>query len=305
MTDFIPEDAMYAVSEMKQVSRNMFRLETTGAAVAGPNRTVTVNLPDNAILDMKSLAFQFKVTCQGAGTPGDADEVFCKMPGHASSMLQQVQVFINGQQIQQSSAEYHTIAAALRLTKSNLSHENTIDRLVSHSFITNSDLDDVESVAVRDWFGFLGEASTRYLNTGLLGSIQLRLVFAGTDCLVPRQRGQNIGVDLSAAAKVNAADISYSVSDMSFSVASVSLDPMYNEMLRERLASGGLMVNYKEYYSFELGNITGASGALRAGLSTQSLDALHGLWRDSNHTETGIKGHALVDATLSSGFVSN
>jgi len=304
MTDFIPEDAMYAVAEMKQVSRNTFKLETSSATTAGPNRQVTVNLPENAILDMKSFRFFFRATC--VGSTENAAVVRAKLPGHASSMLQRVSVFINGQQVQQGSAEYHTIAQALRLTGSNIDHDNSIGRLCSHAWIDDDDAaDDDEQIVVQDWCGFLNESSTRYLNTGLIGSIQVVLTFSGNDALVPLEVGNNVGDDLTADGKIAAARMTYSVSDMYFSIASVSLDPMYNEMLRERLQAGGLQVNYKEYYFYELGNITGGAGSVRAALSAQSIDALHGAWRDSNHTSVGIKGHALPNATGVSAYVSN
>ena len=304
MTDFIPEDAMYAVAEMKQVSRNTFRLETTSATTAGPNRVVTVNLPSNAILDLQSLRFLFRATC--SGSTENAAVVRAKLPGHASSMFQRCEIYINGQQVQQGSAEYHTIAQALRLCKSNLDNENSIARLCSHSYIDDDDAaNDDEQIVLQDWYGFLGEGSTRFLNTGLVGDIQLRLTFSGNDCLVPLEVGNNVGDDLTADGKIAAARMTYSVSDMYFTISSVSLDPMYNEMLRERLQAGGLQVNYKEYYAYELGNITGNAGQLRFALSSQSIDRLYGLWRDSNHTSVGIKGHALVNATGVSAYVSN
>ena len=297
---------LYAVANIKQVSRNVFRLEQTSSATAGPNRTVTVNLPSNAILDLKSFRFNFRATCTGS-TVGAAT-VHGLLPGYGSSMIQQMSVFINGQQVQQAAPEYHSICQALRLSDGSLDRENSVDKLCTHSYITGGAItasDDIQMV-VQDWKGFMGETSTRYLNTGLIGDVQVRLVLSGNDCLVPCLDGATAGQPLATAdARNAAAGISYSTSDMYFSIASVSLDGDYDDALRERLASGGLEVQYKEHYAFELGNITGPSAALRASLSTQCLNGLRGFWRDANHNTVGIPAHILPNAAGTSGVVSN
>ena len=59
--DYLPDSAMYATAQMNEVSRNTFKLETVSADTAGPNRIVTFNLPENAMMDMKSLRFFFNV----------------------------------------------------------------------------------------------------------------------------------------------------------------------------------------------------------------------------------------------------
>ncbi len=303
---YIPADMMYAVAHMKQVSRNMFRLEQTSSATAGPNRTVTVNLPSNAILDMKSLRFCFRATCEGATVGGATAHGL--LPGYASSMIQQLSVFINGQQVQQAAPEYHSIAQALRLSENCLDRENSVDKICSHSYITGGNVtaSDDEQIVVQDWCGFLNEASSRYINSGLVGDIQLRLVLSGNDCLVPAIDGAQAGDPLTTADQRNAAaGIKYSTSDMYFTIASVNLDDEYDSILRERLAAGGLEVQFKEHYAFELGNITSGAAALRAALSSQSIDKLSSFWRDSNHNTVGVPAHKLPGATGTGGAVSN
>ena len=303
---FIPEDMMYAVANMKQVSRNMFRLEQTSSATAGPNRTVTVNLPSNAILDMKSFRFCARFTCDDSVSGGSTAHGL--LPGYASSMIQQLSVFINGQQVQQAAPEYHSIAQALRLSENCLDRENSIDKICSHSYISGGNItaSDDEQIVVQDWCGFLNESSTRYLNSAIVGDIQVRLVLSGNDALVPAINGAQAGDPLTTPDERNAAaGITYSTSDMYFTIASVNLDSDYDAILRERLAAGGLEVQYKEHYAFELGNITSGSAALRAALSSQSIDRLNAFWRDSNHNTVGVPAHKLPGATGTGGVVSN
>lgn len=303
-TDFIPEDALYAVSEMKQVSRNKFRIELTSGASAGGSSVISCNLPENSIIDLHSLKFIFDAVCTGS-TVGAAT-VYGKLPAHATSLFQSLSVYINGQQVQQSQPEFGTIAAALRLTKTNIDHDNSIARLCSHSYIRNDDVNDDETLVAQNLPGFLSDGSSRYLNTALVGNIQIRLVVNDASCLVPKEDGQDVGVNFTSAdARTAASNVRFTLQNMYWSVDTVSLDPMYNEMLSERLQSVGLQVNYREMYLYELGNITAGQANLRWGLSSQSVDNCTSFFRDSNHTATGIRGEDLADAGGVNAFVSN
>ena len=51
--DHIPANMRMAAAKMSNYNRNRFRLETVSNDTAGPGRIVTVNLPENALLDMK------------------------------------------------------------------------------------------------------------------------------------------------------------------------------------------------------------------------------------------------------------
>lgn len=306
--EYLPESAMYATAEVREVARNKFKLETISSDTAGPNRIITFNLPENAMIDMKSLKFFADVACDGAGA--GADEVYGKLPAHVSSLVSRVEVYINGVQVQQGASEYNTIAQALRLGCSNIDKDNSIDRALSHSYITDNDANDDETICVSEWCGFLNELSTRYLNTGLLGQIQIRLTWAGNHVLVPKQDAVPLGQDLtSAAAQTNAAAIKYSVSNMYFTCDTLTLDPMYNAMLRKRLEAGGLELNYKEYYTFQLDGITGGAGATSAStrfsLSSGCINRLYAVYRDANYTSVGKRSHKLPNAAGVAAYQSN
>ena len=50
---------LFASDVLSGYSRNRFQLNTTSSDTATSGRIVTVNLPENALLDMKSLRFFF------------------------------------------------------------------------------------------------------------------------------------------------------------------------------------------------------------------------------------------------------
>ena len=309
--EYLPESVMYATSEVREVARNKFKLETVSSDTAGPNRIITFNLPENSMIDMRSLKFFADIACEGSAAAGVAtDEVFGKLPGHISSMIARVEVYINGVQVQQGASEYNTIAQALRLGVSNIDKDNSIDRALSHSYITDDDKNDDETICVGEWCGFLNELSTRYLNTGLLGQIQIRLTWAGNHVLVPKQKAVPLGLDLTTvAAETNAQAIKFAVSNMYFTADTITLDPMYNALLRKRLESGGLELNYKEYYSFQLDGITGGTGATSAStrfsLSSGCINRLYSIYRDMNYTSVGKPSHLLPHAGGVAAYQSN
>jgi len=304
--EYLPDSAQYVVKEVSEVSRNQFKLETVSSDTAGPNRIITFNLPENAIIDLKSLKFFADVACSGAGA--GADQVFGKLPQHASSLIAGLEVYINGQQVQNRASEYFTIAQAERLAKSNIDKDNSTDRSLSHSYITGDDADDDETVCISEWVGFLSDASTRYVNTGILGQIQIRLSLSGNFALVPKQKSVDLGLPFtSGAAGTNAQSISYSMSKMYFTCDTISLSPMYNEALRSRLMNGGLELNYREFYSFQLdgiqaGNSIGSS--TRFSLSSGCINRLTGIYRDASYTEIK-RSSKLPNANGVSAYTSN
>ena len=68
--DHLPKDVAFAAARMSNYNRNRFRLETVSSETASPGRIVTVNLPENALLDMRSFKFHFDVTCNSVTVGG-------------------------------------------------------------------------------------------------------------------------------------------------------------------------------------------------------------------------------------------
>ena len=306
--DYLPESVLYETAEMKGLSRNTFRLETISAETAGPNRIVSFNLPENSVIDTKSISFHCDVACASPNPAGGAgaDLVFAKIPNYGlASMIERIEVYCNGVQLTNGASGYGALAQLLRLGKSNIDKDNSIDRALNNSHIDATDTNDNKSLILDKFFGVLNESSTRYWNTGALGSIQIRLTWSSNACLVPKATGQTIGTDMNATARTNAQSISYSVSNMFFTIDTIALDPFYEQMLRERLVSRGLEINFKDYYSFELDGINSSASQTRFSASASSIDRVYGAFRDSNFNSVGIRGHAYPDASGVGAFTSN
>ena len=298
---FLPENVRYMVDSMSQYARNRFRLETVSAETASAGRIITVNLPEGACLDMSSFRFHFDALTTKAGA--GADEVFAKLPQDAQTLIQRVEVNINGIAVEQGASEWNTVYQMKKLGDGCIDRASSVDRALSHGEIDSLDAVDDESLVIADWCGFLGERSTRFLDTSIWGQIQVRLTLAPNSVLVPKRTGVGLGVPLATAGAQTAAEqMSYSINNIFFTIDSVSLNPIYNKMLRDRLeADDYLPLNYKEQYTFSLDNINSGSSTTRFSLSSGSIDKIYGVYRDSNYQTVGVVPKQLADASAGSG----
>ena len=303
--DYIPPGLRMASAKLSNFNTNQFRLETVSSDTAGPNRIVTVNLPETAILDLKSFKMNLDVLTTQATVGGVT--VYGRLPADASSLISRVEVYLNGVQLMQGASEYNTISRILKIVRSSRDKDGSIDAALSHGRIDPQDAVEDVSLVISDWKGFLGETSTRYLDTGMLGQIQVKITFAGPEVLVPKETGRSLAQNFSNVnARTAASQVSYSVSNMFFTICSIQVDPMYQDMLRQRLSTeGSIDLLYKEYYSWTLDGITTNSHTTRFSLSSGSIDKLYATCRDSNHQTVGVRGQTMAAGAFSDTLVSN
>ena len=91
----LPSNLMFASDVLSGYSRNRFKLETTSSDTASSGRIITLNLPENALLDMKSLRFFFDSEAQYVATSG-VGALQGVLPDQASSLISKVEVYVNG-----------------------------------------------------------------------------------------------------------------------------------------------------------------------------------------------------------------
>ena len=298
MMTALPANPMFGASVLSSYNRNRFRLETTSADTASDGRIVTINLPENALLDMKS--FRFFFDCYTGSNQSTTDNaVIGLIPRFASSLISRVEVYVNGVQVQQGTSEYNTIYNMLQIGRGNQDSVRTKGRLVNHAGLyvgggnklktllttLGAARGEQASLCIDNWLGFLNETSTRFLPTDLLGQIQIRLTFAPKSVLsvVAGDGASNCG-SLSGVQVTNAANLSYTISNMFFTVDSIVVGDTYNQLLRNKLMGAGsfLPLNYKEYYTFAQDGIASTSYTNRFSLSAGSIDKLYAVQRGSS-----------------------
>ena len=110
--EVVPKEVAFAAAKLDAFNRNRYRIETPGATTAGPSSIVTINLPDAAVLDLRTFRVHMDVlTTAAAGATG---QVRAKCP-HASDLIANMEVYMGGVQIQQGIAEYNTATRMFKI----------------------------------------------------------------------------------------------------------------------------------------------------------------------------------------------
>ena len=291
----LPSNLMFASDVLSGYSRNRFKLETTSSDTASSGRIITVNLAENALLDMKSLRFFFDCDAKFVPTAGGGvTNLQGILPESASALISKVEVYVNGVQVQSGANEYNSTCQIKNIGAYNQDNQQTKGKLVNHAAIaeingqqTNfmpTDKGEIASMCIDSWHGFLNELSTRFLPTDLIGQIQIRITFASDAVLSGVISGKDVA-DPSMNSVTTAP--AYKISNMYFTIDSIVVGDTYNRLLRNQLQSSFLPLNYLEYYMFTNGGIATTSYNNRFSLSSGSIDKMYAIQRRAKYNDFG------------------
>lgn len=300
----ITPNLMFATSQISDYTRNRYRLDTLSSDTANAGRIVTVNLPEASILDLKSFRMFFKF--EGQSFTSGAATALAYMGDSASSLISKVEVYINGVQVSSGASEYNTLARMVKIGASSPDRNGSVDRLNTHSFVNvpggAQTASEQAFVCISEWHNILGEASTRFMPTSLVGQVSIRITFAPNSCLVPWISGQSLPQSIDGYTAVGAvtglgpvaspsadqlaamAGISYQITNMRFSIDAISVCSAYNQLLAEQLSrEGELKLNYKEYYTF----IQSGVQSNKFSLASSSIDTMWTGFRSGLYLNVG------------------
>lgn len=298
MESYLPSQLFSASRRLSDYRVNTFKLETQSASTASPGSTVTVNLPENALIDTRSFRMFFKVVCDGATV--NTSLACGLLPEHANGLISRVEWYANGQQLSQGSSEHNTIFMLARAGKVSRDKDGAYDRALQHSSIIDPASNSNESayLVISDWSTTFIGSCPRFLDTGLIGQLTCKITFAPASVLVPRlreggtERAVGYGFGATADSVSAASQITYQASDIFFDIKTVHVGPQYAMMLRGRLENDGVIsLPYTEWYSFSQDGIAGTNPTHRFSLSSRSLNRLLATFRSENYNTVGVKGH--------------
>ena len=294
----LPENVDFGAEVLSNYSRNTFRIEPNSSTTASAGRVIQIQLPENSILDMKSLRMFMKVeTKKGVAT--GAHDVFGILPANIESLISSIEVYVNGVQVAQGTNEYNTICKVLKLGSYHIDAQLTTGVLVNHSkmigtlqsvtpadiFAPNQANGEVADVCIDNWTNFLGTTATRFLPTDVLGSITIKLTLA-SDAVLSGAIANKAITDPSLNSMTTKP--SYTITNPYFTIDSCVLPEAYSELLRRRLMQDEyLPLNYKEYYTFINSGLKGTSYTNRFALSSGCINALHAVQRLDSHNVFG------------------
>ena len=252
-----PRNLQYVAKRLSGYSRSSVRLNTLNMTTASPGQIITVDLPNNALVDLSTLAWYFR-----GATTGN-----CTFSRDIELIIDRLEVEVNGQALQSGANFYGHIWKIISDTSLGEDAGNRraiLQNSNPNGWVTGTPADPSAALAstqfcIQNFLGFLGSAKPSIIDTALLGNVRVRITLAGVSCL-------------AKAAGVTTE--SYTLSDIFFGVDTISIDDgVFYQMHQQFLQSGGVYeIPYHNYYTFS--SVGGMTQSTKFSLSTQSLNRL-------------------------------
>jgi hypothetical protein len=252
-----PRNLSYFVKRLANYSKNTYRLQTLNTTTTTPSQIITVDLPNNALVDLSTLVWYFEGTTTTATN-------FAAFPRNIETIIERVEVEVNGQLISPGCNNYGHLFNIIADTTMGEDATNRRALLQNGLNVTATANDVARPFTICNWLGFLGSAQPTVLDTNLLGNVRIRITLANTNVLMS---------SATAATGVN-----YSLANMFFSVDCISIDDGMYYAIHDQALSKGMTyeIPFNNFYSFSQPVTAAGDGSVKFSLSTQSLNHLWG-----------------------------
>jgi len=250
-----PKTLQYAVQKLAGYSTSVVKIRCNQQSTAKAGDVISFDLPYNALVSMDSLRLCFNVRNAGAVTTG-------LQVVHAEHLIRQIFIEAGGQLISSSADNLGVLWNVLN--DMNAGDKKTVreiyngaQQVVGAAAVGNTV---VTPLFVSNLLGFCSSVKPSFIDTSLFpgGSIRISIRLAPNGaCLLNGAAAYEMS-DLSLIARV--ADIQ---------------DGLYYNILKQRLASGGIELPFTQVYGFNSGTKAAASTTTFS-LSSQSVDLLIG-----------------------------
>jgi len=292
----LPSNLLYMASRLSGFTTNIFRLETDNQTTASANSIISVSLPSNSIINLKSFKMFFTANSSVTAAKG------ARLPT-AKDLIERVEVSLGGVVLSQGTNFVNVLSAAKRALSetycdSVLGHPEyirTISYMTGAAALANTaNENETCEYCCDEWEGFMGTAQPQMFDTSIVPMIKVRIYMAsnnvittGTTVVLGDAAGNFADTSVASttsnpgtpATATTGAD--YLVSNIYFTIECLSLaDMAYENLLASQMASAGFLeVPYKAYYTFQDTH----TGASKFSVASASLDRLYLAWRGSNY----------------------
>ena len=311
MSALSPE-LMYFASRMSGFSTNTFKIETNNQSSATSNSIVSIDVPSNSIVNLRSFKLFFNCNADQVASAGG------RLPP-VKDLIERVEVTMGGVVLSQGTNFTNVLTEAKKAL-----HEEYSDSVLGHpeyiratSYVnpadtlttTANEADANTLYCVDEFEGFLGTADPMLFDTSIVPNIRIRFYMA-TDNVLSNVPGVVLGTASgsfadSAGANTttgpplpdapNATKPKYALSNIHATIECISIaDMTYENMLASQMSSqGDLEVPYKAYYTFQDTH----TGSSKFSVSASSLDRIWLAWRGSGYNTINnpitIGGHKI------------
>ena len=272
---FVPDSLKFYVNRLS-FSKNRVRLQALSSQTANPNGQIIVRLPSNTMLNMASLTMTGSVR---ASITGAANPDGIALPTNLDySFIESLSIISNGGIISQPFLNYKLIANTLNDVYGG---DEKISNRAGLQGSLPSLLYDYAAIAavgansgyvpfsINSWISPTQSMSPSYINTNLLGDLELRLTLADTSVLMSgnvNNGNQIVGLQSRCT---------YDMKDINFYIETASIQSnVLDQLIETRLRSGEpINIPFENVFSFQQTN-NGGSFNQRFSVSSQSINKI-------------------------------
>ena len=292
MVGQFPRNLSYKIAELSNFSKTTCKLTPDRTSVS-KGETFRCKLPSNTIIDLSTLSFFAKGTCENLNTTGtNPAPNKVHFPRLTSSLIKTLSIYCNSVLIERID-NYNILVAKLNdldgggvggeakrnLEISDPSVRYALNGVFDHTAgtpqittldATSSDVN--RKIAITNWCGFLSTASTRCIDTNDFGTMEIEITLADEKVLWTSANVMATG-SAQVAPNVNA---NYKLDDIHFCISKIVFNnSLYYNMKASKLLSSGLQIAYQTYISSK-GSVVDKSGAVNVNctINSTSLDQL-------------------------------
>ena len=272
----VPSQLQYSLSRLAGFSSNTQKIVPLNTNAFTPTQQAIFRLPVNSCIDLHSLALHFTAST----TTG-------MLPVQSSELIGRLEVLVNGSSVFGAALqEYNTLSKVfhnLILGQDKIQEQAVYSTGTPPATLVYAGGNSATAYSgsvpliVDNWIGFLGGSYQRYLDTSILGAVEIRLTWASPAVITPTSG--SVGAQ------------TYSVTGVELLVESIEwADNWHQRSLQAALASGPLLIPFKNYASFNY-YIGAGSGNLNTSYSTESLDAIYAFLRPTDYNSVSSTGN--------------
>ena len=269
-TTSYPKNMSYHMERIVNYSKMPVKIECDRLGNVNHSETIRFKLPTNTLVDLDSLIWNFDFTTIKAAA---ADNNTCRyFPRNSASIIDALYVYVNGTLLDATTYYNHLYnlisdhtcgkdfyESGLRDIENadpsfRLKYDNSNGTMApfvsSQATHTADDTDVNRRMSVRNWLGFLGTASTRVIDTSLLGDVVIEIRLAEPTITFKSGTAN----DNPASYTINGSKTNMQITRITFG------DSVYYDLLRNIVMNSGLAIGYKTYNSHRGNTFTKTAG---------------------------------------------
>lgn len=274
-----PRNMQFLVKKLSGYSRNGYKVLSLNQNSAANQSIITVDLPNNCLLDLSTFSMFFNAAATGTGG------VSC--PRNVESYIERCEIEINGQTLG-GGANFHNHLFQI-ISDTTMGGDCVAKRSVLQNAaiqtVAPTTVQGATQFCIQNWLGFLGSVSPSILSTDLTGNIRLRITLSNANVNV-------LGLTGSVSTGFLLTNIFFTCDVIQIN------DGMFNQLQQAYLNQGGVLeAPFKTYYSFT-NSVNSMSQTTRFSLSSQSLNRIWSAFVNQG-TANPIAGTGLIGTTVS------